>query len=393
MKATSGIGAERKVHTVGVIMNGVTGRMGTNQHLHRSIVAIREQGGVKLASGEIIMPEPVLVGRNAAKLEALSAAAGGARWTTNLDEALGDARNSIYFDAQTTDRRAAAVRQAIAAGKNVYCEKPVANTVADAYELYQLAKKAGVKHGVVQDKLWMPGMMKLAALRAQGFFGRILSVRGEFGYWVFEGDTVPAQRPSWNYRKEDGGGIIMDMLCHWRYVLDGLFGKVRGVQCTGATHIPRRWDEEGKPYECTADDSACATFELEGGVIAQINSSWCVRVRRDDLFTLQVDGTKGTAVAGLRDCWTQSLGETPRAVWNPDVPSPIRHFENWKTYAGAEHYDNAFKAEWELFLRHVVAGEPFAWTLLEGAKGVQLGELGLKSWAERAWVDVPELRP
>jgi predicted dehydrogenase len=385
--------AARKVHTIGVIMNGVTGRMGTNQHLHRSIMAIREQGGVKLVSGEVIMPVPVLVGRNAAKLEALSAAAGGARWTTNLDEALADASNSIYFDAQTTDRRAVAVRQAIAAGKHIYCEKPAANSVADAYELYQLAKKAGVKHGVVQDKLWMPGMLKLAALRDQGFFGRILSVRGEFGYWVFEGDTVPAQRPSWNYRKEDGGGIIMDMLCHWRYVLDHLFGAVRAVSCRGVTHIPRRWDENGKPYECTADDAAYATFELEGGVIAHMNSSWCVRVRRDDLLTLQVDGTKGTAVAGLRDCWTQSYGETPRPVWNPDVPSPIRYFENWQTFAGAEKYENAFKIEWELFLRHVVAGEPFEWTLLEGAKGVQLAELGLKSSAAGAWVDVPELKP
>jgi predicted dehydrogenase len=385
--------AATKVHTVGVIMNGVTGRMGTNQHLHRSIVAIREQGGVKLASGETIMPVPTLVGRNAAKLDALSAAAGGVRWTTSLDEALADPNNSIYFDAQTTDRRAAAVRQAIAAGKNVYCEKPTANSLAEAYELYTLAKNAGVKHGVVQDKLWMPGFMKLAALREEGFFGRIISVRGEFGYWVFEGDTIPAQRPSWNYRKEDGGGIIMDMLCHWRYVLDHLFGSVKAVSCRGATHIPRRWDENGKPYECTAEDSAYATFDLDGGIVAHINSSWCVRVRRDDLVTLQVDGTKGSAVAGLRDCWTQAYGETPRPVWNPDIPAPVRYFENWQTCAGAKSYDNAFKAEWELFLRHVVADEPFEWTLLEGAKGVQLAEVGLKSWAERKWLDVPELQP
>src|SRR5580704_14433656 len=374
-------------------MNGVTGRIGAKQHLERSILAIIAQGGVKISDSETIVPRPILVGRNAVKLEALAREHGGLPWTTDLDAALDDAQYSIYFDAQTTDARAESVRKAIARGKHIYCEKPTAGSLEAAYELYQLAQKAQVKHGVVQDKLWLPGLLKLKALGDSGFFGRIFSVRGEFGYWVFDGETTQAQRPSWNYRKEDGGGIIMDMLCHWRYVLDHLFGSVKAVSCRGATHIPRRWDENGKPYECTAEDSAYATFDLDGGIVAHINSSWCVRVRRDDLVTLQVDGTKGSAVAGLRDCWTQSYGETPRPVWNPDVPSPIRYFENWQTYAGAESYDNAFKAEWELFLRHVVADEPVEWTLLEGAKGMQLAELGLKSWSERKWLDVPELRP
>jgi predicted dehydrogenase len=273
----------------------------------------------------------------------------------------------------------------------VYCEKPTALKAADAYDLYRLAKNAGVKNGVVQDKLWLPGLLKLKMLRDSGFFGRILSVRGEFGYWVFEGDHVPAQRPSWNYRKEDGGGIILDMFCHWRYVLDNLFAPVKAVSCLGATHIPRRWDERGQPYTCTADDSAYATFELEGGIIAQFNSSWAVRVRRDDLLTLQVDGTRGSAVAGLRDCWVQPYAATPRPVWNPDIDSPIRYLDNWTLMPADQEYDNAFKMQWELFLRHVAIGDPFPWSLLEGAKGVQLAENAWESWQKRAWIDVPPL--
>jgi predicted dehydrogenase len=283
------------------------------------------------------------------------------------------------------------VKKALAAGKHVYCEKPTALTTADALELYELAEKAGVKHGVVQDKLWLPGLQKIKMLKETGFFGDILSVRGEFGYWVFEGDTVTAQRPSWNYRKEDGGGIIMDMFCHWRYVLDNIFGSVESLTCLGATHIDERWDEKGAPYEATADDAAYGIFELEGGVVAQFNSSWCVRVRRDDLLTIQVDGTEGSAVAGLRECWVQSYGATPKPVWNPDIPQPIDFYEGWTKVPDQETYDNAFKTEWELFIRHVVADEPFQYDLLEGAKGVQLAELGETAWQERAWVDVPSL--
>lgn len=373
--------------TIGVIMNGVTGRMGTNQHLLRSIKAIREQGGI---AG--IMPEPVLVGRNAEKLAALAERAGGVRWSTNLDEELAKPSNEIYFDAQLTDLRFDAVKKAIELGKHVYCEKPTATTVAPAYELYRLAVEKGVKHGVVQDKLWLPGLLKLKRLIDSGFFGEILSVRGEFGYWVFTGDLGETlQRPSWNYRKEDGGGIIIDMLCHWRYVLDNLFGEVRSVSCLGATHLAKRWDESGEAYACTADDAAYATFELASGVIAQFNSSWAVRVRRDDLLTLQVDGTKGSAVAGLRDCRVQSSATTPRAVWNPDIPNPIDLWAGWSLVPDNEPMDNAFKAQWELFLKHVVLDTPFPWDLREGAKGVQLAELGIESWRKRRWVDVPEL--
>jgi predicted dehydrogenase len=380
-------------HKIGIIMNGVTGRMGTNQHLLRSIVAIIRQGGVKLSDDEVIMPDPILVGRNEGKLRALAAQAGVSRVTTDLDGALKDKGNTIYFDAQVTGRRAEDVTRAIAAGKHVYCEKPTASSTGTAYELYLTAKRAGVKNGVVQDKLWLPGLRKLKLLIDSGFFGEILSVRGEFGYWVFEGDTVTPQRPSWNYRKEDDGGIILDMFCHWRYVLDGLFGQVRSLSCLGATHIKERRDETGRPYQCTADDSAYATFELHNGVICHFNSSWAVRVRRDDLLTLQVDGTKGTAVAGLRDCVVQHASATPRPVWNPDVESPIKYLEGWTRVPDYQPYDNAFKVQWELFLRHVVKGDPFPWTLLEGARGVQLAEKGLESWAQRRWIDVPALEP
>lgn len=380
---------------IGIVMHGVTGRMGTNQHLVRSVLEIRRQGGVRLKDGTRLMPDPLLVGRNAGKLRALAKAHGIERWTTDLDAALAGEDDEIFFDAASTLHRPKLLKHAIAARKHVYCEKPVATTLAEARALHAAAKKARIKHGVVQDKLWLPGLLKLRKLREQGFFGRLLSVRGEFGYWVFEGDPQraqpAAQRPSWNYRKNDGGGIILDMLCHWRYVLDNLFGEVRSVSCLGATHIPWRWDENGTKYKATADDAAYASFVLAGGVVAHFNSSWTVRVRRDDLLTLQVDGTEGSALAGLRRCLYQGYKDTPKPVWNPDIPQPIDFFAGWKEVPD-EGYENAFKAQWELFLRHVAGEGPFRWNLLEGAKGVQLAELGLKSWRQRRWLDVPRLK-
>ncbi len=379
-------------HRLGIIMNGVTGRMGTNQHLIRSIVAIRAQGGVKLRNGDRVMPDPILVGRNAATLEPLAQANGITRWTTDLDGALENPDDTLFFDAATTKLRAKLVRKAIAAGKDIYCEKPTADSLADALDIARAAKKAGVRHGVVQDKIFLPGLIKLKTLIDSGFFGRVLAVRGEFGYWVFEGDWQPAQRPSWNYRRKDGGGIILDMLCHWRYVLDNLFGEVRSVSCLGATHIPKRWDESGKPYKADVDDACYATFELDGGIVAQINSSWCTRVRRDDLVTFHVDGTHGSAVAGLQKCWSQARVNTPRPVWNPDVPQPIDFRNTWSEVPDGMTYDNGFKAEWEMFIRHLCEDAPFKWTLVEGAKGVQLAEAGLRSWKERRWIDVPPLK-
>jgi predicted dehydrogenase len=372
-------------------MNGVTGRMGTNQHLVRSILAIREQGGLLLPDGTRLWPDPILVGRNQAKLRELAEEHGISRFSTDLAACLADPANSIYFDAQTTSHRATSLRAAILAGKHVYCEKPVADTLAGAIALAKLGRERGVRHGVVQDKLFLPGIRKLKRLIDSGFFGRIFSVRGEFGYWVFEGDCQPAQRPSWNYRSEDGGGIVMDMLSHWRYVLDHTFGAVKRVSCLGATHIPQRWDENGKPYECTAEDTAYACFELDGGIVAQMNSSWSVRVYRDELLEIQVDGTHGSAIAGLRECRTQHRANTPKPVWNPDIPNAVDFFAGWQEVPDNEVFENAFKVQWEMFLRHVELGTPFAHDLVEGAKGVQLADLALASWRERRWMDVPEL--
>ena len=376
---------------LGIIMHGVTGRMGTNQHLARSVAAIRAQGGVTLKDGTRIIPDPILVGRRPDALRALAKSHGIERISTDLDQALANKDDTLFFDAASTQLRPTLLRKAIAAGKHVYCEKPTATNLAEALDLYRAAKTAGVKHGVVQDKLWLPGLLKLKMLIDSGFFGRLLSVRGEFGYWVFEGDWQPAQRPSWNYRKEDGGGIILDMLCHFRYVLDNLFGDVKGVTCLGATHVPERWDESGRKYKATADDAAYATLALDGGVIAQFNMSWTVRVRRDDLLTLQVDGTHGSAVAGLQKCFVQPRAATPKPVWNPDIPQAIDFFQTWQEVPSNAAYDNAFKAQWELFIRHLCEDAPFKWSLLEGAKGVQLVDCALQSWAERRWIDVPKL--
>ena len=381
---------------LGIIMHGVTGRMGTNQHLIRSIVALRKQGGVALSNGTFVMPDPILVGRDAAKLEALARTHGIERWSTDLDAALANQEDTVFFDSGTTQMRPTLLADAIRAGKHVYCEKPIATNLNEAVEIARLAQQSGLKHGVVQDKLFLPGLRKLDMLRRANFFGKLLSVRTEFGYWVFEGDLQPIQRPSWNYRAEDGGGIILDMLCHWRYVLDNLFGQVQSISCLGATHIPTRWDEAGQAYDCTADDAAYATIELKGHqgekVIAQINSSWTTRVRRDDLVTFHVDGTHGSAVAGLTSCRTQSRVNTPRPVWNPDEKQTMPFFEQWAEVPDSQVYDNGFKIQWEHFIRHVVEDEPWRWTLAEGAKGLQLVEAALQSWKERRWIDVPDLR-
>ncbi len=372
-------------------MNGVTGRMGTNQHLERSIMAIRKQGGINAGDGRTIVPEPILVGRNEQKLKRLSERHEGIPYSTDVEAVLRDPQYQVYFDALSTPLRFGAVSAALDAGKHVYCEKPVAGTSADAMALVKKAETKGLKNGVVQDKLWVPGILKLKRLIDSQFFGRILSVRGEFGYWVFTGEDQPAQRPSWNYRAEDGGGIIVDVLCHWRYLIDNLFGNVVSISCLGATHVDDRLDENGRRYKCTADDSAYVTMVTDKNIVCTFNSSWCVRVRRDDLLTLQVDGSEGSAVAGLRECRIQHASITPKPVWNPDIDSEIDFYSGWPSVPMNQNHENAFKAQWELFLRHVALGEDFKWTMREAAKGVQMAEMAIQSWKQRKWIDIPAL--
>ncbi|MEU6572740.1 Gfo/Idh/MocA family oxidoreductase [Streptomyces sp. NPDC046805] len=379
---------DRKI--VRIAMNGVTGRMGYRQHLVRSILAIRDQGGLDLG-GDVLWPEPVLVGRREHALRDIADRHGLTEVATDLDAVLADDTIDIYFDAQVTSARVEALTKAITAGKHVYAEKPTATDLAGALGLARLAESAGIRHGVVQDKIFLPGLLKLKRLIDGGFFGEILSVRGEFGYWVFEGDWQPAQRPSWNYRAEDGGGIVVDMFPHWEYVLHELFGRVTSVTAQVATHIPRRWDEQSRAYEATAADAAYGIFLLEGGAVAQINSSWAVRVHRDELVEFQVDGTHGSAVAGLRNCRAQHRSATPMPVWNPDLPLIESFRDQWQQVPDNGEFANGFKTQWELFLRHVVLGTPYHWDLLAGARGVQLAELGLRSSAEGRRLDVPEL--
>ena len=379
----------RKV--VHVALNGVTGRMGYRQHLVRSLLSIREQGGVPMDDGTVIYPEPILVGRNEQRLRAIAERHGLERWTTSLDEVLSDPAVEVYFDTQVTSAREPSLAKAIAAGKHVYTEKPVAESLDGALRLAAAAREAGITHGVVQDKLFLPGVIKLRRLIREGFFGRVLSIRLEFGYWVFEGDGIAAQRPSWNYRKEDGGGIVLDMFPHWQYLLEDLFGPISALYARHATHLPQRWDESGAPYAVTADDAVYALLEFEGGAFASVNSSWAVRVNRRELVELHVDGTHGSAVAGLRNCAVQHRVSTPMPVWNPDLPDPIDYLAQWTDVPDNEVFDNGFKVQWELFLKDAVQGQPFRWDLVEGAKGVQLARLALQSSAEGRRIEVPRL--
>jgi predicted dehydrogenase len=375
---------------IGIIMNGVSGRMGKNQHLIRSILAIRQQGGVPLANGDVVWPDPILVGRTEDEVRPIAEAHGLTRWSTNLAACLANPRDTVYFDSVLTGLRPGFVRQAIAAGKHVYCEKPLALDAATALELAELAERRGVKNGIVQDKIFLPGIRKLRRLLDEDFFGRLLSVRCEFGYWVFEGDRgVACQRPSWNYRREAGGGLLLDMFCHWRYVIGHLFGAPREVLCLASIDLPERLDEAGQRYPVTAEDTAYAIFRLESGLTVQMNTSWAIRVYRDELLQMQVDGTEASALVGLRNCRVQRYADTPRPVWNPDEPDPIRYREFWQPVAEGENFENAFKVQWERFLRHVAGDEPFPHSFRDGARGVQLAEAAMRSWQEHRWVELP----
>ncbi len=375
---------------LGIIVNGATSGLARHQHL-RALLALRAEGGLALKNGERIIPDPILVGRNEARLRALSAEIGIERWTTDLDAALSEKYDDIFFDVAATGGRFDIVCRAIAAGKHVYCEKPIASTLDQAMELVRRATEAGVKHGTVQDKIFLPGFRKLRMLRDSGFFGRLLEVRLEFGRWIFDGEHQDAQRPSWNYRKAEGGGLVLDMFPHWRYMIDHLADNITAVSCTCRTHIARRRDEARSPYVVDVEDSAFAQVELEGGAIASVNSSWCTRIRRDDIIVIQLDGTRGSAVATAHDCWTQTDVNTPSPLLSVDVRQPMDFYAHWLSVPDGAGRGNSYRAGWELFLRHVAEDAPFPFTLLEGAKGVQLAEASYRSNLERRWIEVPML--
>lgn len=377
--------------TIRILMDGVTGRLGQNQHLIRSLLAIRSEGGILLSNGDRLVPEPVLLGRNAEKLAALAKAHGGLAWSTDTAASLADPTIEIYFDVAATAGRVARAKRAIAAGKHIYLEKPIADSLADALDLYRTAQKAGVKNGVVQDKVFLPGFHKLRKVRDAGFFGRILSVRLEFGWWIFDGDLYPAQRSSWNYKKREGGGLILDMFPHWRYILDGLVGSIESVSCRKVTQIPKRRDERGQPYDVDVEDEVFATLQIEGGILAQINSSWASRVKRDEMLTVQIDGTHGSAITTLHRCYIQPLASTPKPVWNVDVPQNTDFHAHWQEVPDVDVYKNSYRCGWELFLKHVAEDTPFPSSLLAGARGVQLAEACYQSHDERRWIDLPAL--
>ncbi|WP_103062469.1 Gfo/Idh/MocA family protein [Actinomyces qiguomingii] len=381
--------------TLTIAMNGITGRMGYRQHLIRSVLPLRDGGGLLLEDGSRLQVEPILVGRNASRLKEIAARHGIERWTTDQDAIICDPGVDVYFDAQTTSRRYAALAAAFDAGKHIYTEKPTAATLQQAVDLASRAAATNLTVGVVHDKLYLPGLIKLRRLVDEGFFGRILSLRGEFGYWVFEGDVRPGQRPSWNYRKQDGGGMMVDMFCHWSYVLESILGSVKSVYSQAVTHIPTRWDEQGQAYPATADDAAYAVFEVETPtgetVIAQLNSSWAVRVHRRELVEFQVDGTHGSAVAGLFHCESQQRANTPRASWDPDVPADLDFMSQWIEVPDDGAPANGFRAQWEEFLRDVATGRPHRYGPDSAARGVQLAALGQESTNTGRKLSVPPL--
>lgn len=362
------------VRPVVIAMNGVTGKMGHRHHLVASIMSIRADGGLPLPDGTSLLPEPVLVGRSESKLRALSDELGLERLSTSLPEVLADPEVSIYFDAQASGPRADAVRAALRAGKHVYVEKPMAMTLADAQALADQAAQAGVRTGVVHDKLGLPGIEKLLRVRDSGFFGDIVNIDVDFGWWIFDGDWQPSQRPSWNYRRADGGGMVADMFPHWRYLVEAIGGPIATVSATAATAVPRRFDETGAPYRVDVEDRANALLELASGATVTIRSSWCTRPYRDDLLEIHVDGTLGSAVVGTRSCKIQPRAATGTPVWRaPDFePDALRR--SWQEVPDNGVTDQPFKTGWERYLRHVYCGEPFDSTFAAGVRDLEFVE-------------------
>ena len=378
---------------LGIIMHGVTGRMGYNQHLVRSICAIRDAGRRRACERRPrdARSDPGRPQRGEARRDRRSGTASRAT-TTDLDAALANTDDTVFFDAGSTQMRADLLSKAIDAGKDVYCEKPIADTLADAIKVAKLARSRGIKNGVVQDKLFLPGLRKMKLLKDAGFFGRMLSVRGEFGYWVFEGDLQPIQRPSWNYRKADGGGIILDMLCHWRYVLDNLFGEVKAVSCLGVTHIPRAHRRSGQALHGRCRRCRLCDVRARGR-----------RDRADQLVLVRArEARRSRHLPGRRHA--RLGGRRPHALLHPaSREHAASGLESGRAAddelqravggsAGHQAYDNGFKLQWEDFIRHVVRGSALdVRSARKASRACSSPSSGCKSWAERRWLDVPDL--
>ncbi len=378
------------VETLGIVLNGASGGIANRQHLERALIPMIREGGLPVG-GRRIVPKLLLVGRDEGRLKAVADRFGLDAWTTDLSAAIADPAYPVVFDAGVTGARAGLLRSAIEAGKHVYAEKPVVTDVAVGRELLALAEAKGVKHGVVEDKLFLPGLEKLKLARAQGLIGRVLQFRLDFGYWIFTGHDVPTQRPSWNYRRGEGGGLLLDMYPHWRYVVEGVLGPIDSVVSTAWTAIPERIDEAGKPYAVDTDDSNATLVRLKSGAVGVITSSWATRVKRDDLVTFQVDGTEGSAVAGLHRCRVQPLAATPKARFDPNVDHGQDYDRDWMDMPELSPVRNGYRAGWEAFIRHVVAGEPMAADLAAGIRDVALAVACETSVAEGRWVAMDSL--
>ena len=376
---------------IGIILHGATSRIGTTQHLMNSLLPIRAEGGLPLANGDRLVPDPILVGRTADKLEALAQRLGVTRWTTDLDAALANPEDELFFECAFGGGRPELARRALAAGKHIYLEKPVAETLAEVVALRADAEAAGAKHAVMQDKIHLPGLAKLKTVLNLGSLGRLLSMKLEFGWWVFDGEHIPAQRTSWNYRKATGGGLVLDMFPHWRYVIDHLFGAPTALTCHMRTAQPKRWDEQHRPYDVDVEDEARAILEFPGGLVGEVFSSWATRIRRDDMLVVTAEGTQGSAVATLQQCWTQSLANTPKPVFPVQAPQTMDFRSQWAEVPDMVPFKNSYRQAWELFLRHVAEEAPNTASLAQAARGLQLIEACHESHNARRWVNLPAL--
>jgi predicted dehydrogenase len=374
--------------TIGIIVNGATGRIGSTQHLANALVPISREGGLAVGDDRVV-PRPLLVGRDESRLAQIAAAHGLPEWSTDLDATLGDPGFTVFFDAAATHQRRQVLERAIAADKHIYTEKPVALTAVDGLALLAAVRARGLKHGAVEDKQHLPGLQKLSALARAGFFGRVVGFRLEFGWWVFDGIERPAQRPSWNYTRAGGGGLILDMYPHWRYVIETILGPIRRIVTAAATATPERIDEAGARYRVDVEDTATTLVELETGATGTILSSWATRVRRDDLMTFQVDGTGGSAIAGLHRCRVQTAAGTPTVKhFNPTTDLGIDYDADWTDAPAAGPYTNPYRVGWEDFLRHLVTGAPMRSDLAAGIRDLQFAEACRRSAAAGAWVDL-----